>query len=86
MEPETTWMQRRLMTDAEAARAIAENVRYLLKKRGLSQAWLARQTKDKPATIHRLLTGKHVPRIGVVERVSNVLDNTPDWCLYFRRD
>ncbi len=74
-------MSTAVITDAEARKNIAANVSALLKDRKMSQNELARQTKETPMLISRIIHKAHVPNVATLARVAEVLQVSVDYLL-----
>lgn len=49
-------------------------IKEILKKRALSQDWLATEAKIDPGDLSRLAQGKRTPRIPAARRIARVLE------------
>jgi len=65
-----------VITDEQARQRIAGNVSALLESKGMSQADLARKTKESTAQISRLCQGKILPSAAFLCRIAEALDVT----------
>jgi transcriptional regulator with XRE-family HTH domain len=64
------------MTDLQAKRLIARNLRQFREEAGLSMSALARMIDDYPATIQRLEEARSMPGVGLMTRLGAALDKT----------
>lgn len=62
-------------------RIIKENLRTIIRQRGVTQAWLAEKTDTTTATVSRYLTGIHSPRIELIARMATALNVSVDYLL-----
>ena len=67
-----------MLSDSEIRANLAANVRRLLHSRGLSQAELARLTRESEMNISRVVRGENVVRTGIVVRIAEALDVSID--------
>lgn len=67
-----------MISDDRARRNIAANVRRLLQDRQWTQAELAEKTREKQATISRIVNGLHMPRASVLARIAEAFDVSAD--------
>ena len=52
---------------------IAHNLRTMMAARGWTQSELGRRAGLPPSRIHEILSGKHDPRVGTIEKLANAL-------------
>lgn len=64
------------MTDKQALRRIAQNVKRLREEKGWSMGRLAREIKDYPATIKRIEDEENMPGVGLLTRLAEALQVT----------
>ena len=62
-------------------KTIKENLRTIIRQRGVTQAWLAEKTDTTTATVSRYLTGIHSPRIELIARMAMALNVSVDYLL-----
>ena len=67
-----------MISDIQAKRRIALNVRQLLDSNQLNQSDLARRTGERRQRIQQLLAQSRQPTIGVVARIAEALDVSVD--------
>lgn len=60
---------------------LQENLRDIMKQRGVTQAWMAVQAQTTEATISRYLTGVHSPKIELVAKMASALHVSVDYLL-----
>ena len=60
---------------------IKENLRTIIRQRGVTQAWLAEKAETTEATVSRYLTGIHSPRIELIARMAMALNVSVDYLL-----
>ena len=48
---------------------IKENLRTVIRQRGVTQGWLAEKADTTEATVSRYLTGVHSPRIELIAQI-----------------
>lgn len=66
------------MTDRQALRVIARNLKRFRTEAGLSMSALARAMNDYPATIQRIEDERCMPGAGLLTRLAEALDKTLD--------
>lgn len=66
------------MTDEQAKHRIAENIKRLLKLRGMSQAKLAAAADETPMRISYYVNEVNMPGVGVLSRIATALEVTID--------
>lgn len=66
------------MTDQQALRRIAKNLRRFREEAGLSMGGLARLMNDYPATIQRIEEARTMPGVGLLTRLAEPLGKTLD--------
>lgn len=66
------------MTDHQALKRIAKNLRQFREDAGLSMNALAKLIDDYPATIQRIEEGRHMPGIGLMTRLGEGLGKRLD--------
>lgn len=64
------------MTDQQALRRIAANLRFYREEKGLSKSALARLINDYPATVERIEAQKNMPGVGLLTRLAEALEIT----------
>jgi transcriptional regulator with XRE-family HTH domain len=69
------------VTDKQALKVLAKNVQERRKAKGLSLRKLAQQIKDYPTSIKRIEDGKSMPGAGLLTRLADALDTSPDGLL-----
>lgn len=62
-------------------RIIKENLRTIIRQRGVTQAWLAEKADTTEATVSRYLTGVHSPRIELIAKMATALNVSVDYLL-----
>jgi transcriptional regulator with XRE-family HTH domain len=67
-----------MLTDDQAKALISQNVERLLEKRGINQSKLAELSGESEMNISRLISGKSMPRAGLLARVAEALEVTID--------
>lgn len=60
---------------------IKENLRSVIRQRGVTQAWLAEQADTTEATVSRYITGVHSPRIELIAKMARALNVSVDYLL-----
>lgn len=60
---------------------IKENLRTVIRQRGVTQAWLAEKADTTEATVSRYLTGIHSPRIELIAKMARALNVSVDYLL-----
>ena len=60
---------------------IKENLRTIIRQRGVTQAWLAEKAETTEATVSRYLTGIHSPRIELIAKMATALNVSVDYLL-----
>ena len=70
-----------VMTDEQTIKNIAENVARLLEEKGMSQAELARATKESEMNISRLVRGTNMPGAAMLSRVADALGVSVDYLI-----
>ncbi|MCI9258364.1 helix-turn-helix domain-containing protein [Acutalibacter sp.] len=60
---------------------IKENLRTVIRQRGVTQGWLAEKADTTEATVSRYLTGVHSPRIELIARMARALNVSVDYLL-----
>lgn len=60
---------------------LRDNLRDLIKQKGITQAWLADKTKTTEATISRYLSGVHNPKIDLVAKMAEAMGVSVDYLL-----
>ena len=60
---------------------IKENLRTVIRQRGVTQGWLAEKADTTEATASRYLTGVHSPRIELIARMAMALNVSVDYLL-----
>ena len=60
---------------------IKENLRTVIRQRGVTQGWLAEKADTTEATVSRYLTGVHSPRIELIARMAMALNVSVDYLL-----
>jgi transcriptional regulator with XRE-family HTH domain len=66
------------MTDQQAMRRIAKNLRRFREAAGLSMSALARDIGDYPNAIERIEKARNMPGVGLMTRIAERLDKTLD--------
>lgn len=66
------------MTDAQAKKNIAANLRRLLAVRDVSQNGLAREIDESPTRINQYCQAKKMPGAGVLSRIAEFFEVTID--------
>lgn len=66
------------MTDQQVMETLGENLRDLLRERGLSQAQLAELAADNKMNVSRWIRGVSVPSVAAVVRLCEALDISLD--------
>lgn len=64
------------VSDKQALKNIAANLKRLRTDRGLSMAGLARQIDDYPTTVKRIEDGESMPGVGLFTRICEALGVT----------
>lgn len=64
------------VSDKQALKRIAANLRRLRAHRGISMAALARQIDDYPTSIKRIEDAESMPGVGLLTRISEALGVT----------
>lgn len=64
----------RLETDVSNNPSFGENIRFILKKKGMKQRELANQCQISETTLSRYLAGKRVPNMQIVCKMAAVLN------------
>lgn len=63
------------------AQILRDNLRDLMKQKGITQAWLAEQTEITEATISRYLSGVHSPKIELVAKMAGAMGVSVDYLI-----
>lgn len=64
------------MTDKQALRRVARNVKRLREQKGWSMGQLARAIDDYPATVKRIEHEENMPGVGLLTRLAEALEVT----------
>ena len=67
-----------VLNDEQVKVAVSENIARLLVERGMTQQQLADSTKENKMTISHLIHGRHVPGLGLISRIADVLHVSVD--------
>ena len=67
-----------MVSDIEARRNIASNLRRILQERGISQVKLAALTGECEMTISRVIRGTNTPGVALIARIADALDVSMD--------
>ena len=67
-----------VISDDQAKKNIAANIRRLLAARGWTQTDLSEAAHENKMTISNVCTGKHVPGAGLLARIAEALDVSID--------
>lgn len=70
-----------VITDDEARRNIAANIRRLLKQRGWSQGELARRSKESAMNVSRIINGVNLPNAALLARIGEALEVSADYLI-----
>ena len=62
-------------------KTIKDNLRAVIRTRGVTQAWLAEKSHTTEATVSRYLTGVHSPRIELIANMAMALNVSVDYLL-----
>lgn len=60
---------------------IKENLRNVIRQRGVTQAWLAEKADTTEATVSRYISGVHSPRIELIAKMATALNVSVDYLL-----
>lgn len=63
------------------AQILRDNLRDLMKQKGITQAWLAEKTEITEATISRYLSGVHSPKIELVAKMAGAMGVSVDYLI-----
>ena len=63
------------------AQILRDNLRDIMKQKGITQAWLAERTEITEATISRYLSGVHSPKIELVAKMAGAMRVSVDYLL-----
>lgn len=63
------------------AKTLRDNLRDIMRQRGVTQAWLAVNTDIPEATISRYLSGVHSPKIEYIAKMADAMSVSVDYLL-----
>lgn len=63
------------------AQILRDNLRDLMRQKGITQAWLAEKTEITEATISRYLSGVHSPKIELVAKMAGAMGVSVDYLI-----
>jgi len=67
-----------VVTEHDARQNISENLRRILRDRGIKQTELAKMSGEPDMAISRLLRGQHTPTVTLLAHVAEALDVSMD--------